>query len=125
MTVGTELSKRLNSVESSMKRLLIPIVAIFFAACNTASDGNSNVKASSGSYSEAQDQEALQEYLRERSGYNALFKSVVSDIYDAWDSMLDIFGDYVVKDPYASDFSSDFKGIRGFGGYNDDDNELY
>ena len=48
------------------------------------------------------------------------------DMADAWDAMLDIFGDYVIDDPHTGDLlSADMRGSFGFGGFSENEGELY
>ncbi|MBR2859153.1 MAG: hypothetical protein IKB90_03585 [Alistipes sp.] len=109
-----------------MKKLSILIVALVaFTACHN--NDTNNVKASGGSISASeQEQEDFQSMLKERSRYNTIFNSLKMDMEDAWDAMLDIFGDYVINDPHTGDLlSADMRGSFGFGNFGENEGELY
>ena len=109
-----------------MKKLSILVVTLMaFTACHNADV--QNVKASGvGVGMSEQEHEDFQNMLKERSGYNSIFKAVKSDIADAWDAMLDIFGDYVVEDVFVDSLLSvDTNGSYSFGGYSENDGEFY
>lgn len=110
-----------------MKKLSVLLVAfVTFTACNSATSNDNQVRISGGGFSAEKEQEDLREFLNERSRYNTIFKSVKSDIANIWDSMLDIFGDYVVEDMFAESFlSADMNDSLSFGGYSDNDSEFY
>ena len=96
-----------------------------FTACHTASPEN-NIQAPKGGFSAEKDQEDLQEFLKERNQYNAIFKEVKSDLVGVWDAMLDIFGDYGIDDVHTYDLlSADLRDSFGFGGFSENDSEYY
>lgn len=109
-----------------MKKLsILLVIFIAFTACHTATP-ESTIKASNGSFSAEKEQEDLQEFLKERTRYNAVFKEVQSDLADAWDAMLDIFGDYGIDDVHTYDLlSADLRDSFGFGGFSENDSEYY